>query len=150
MPSNTIVEKEIINFRFFMPRRRISYPGEEELAAATLHKLYTNSKIRPLKNRQKIRTNDRHIGGEQMCPRLLLFIHVLYFIAAWFREDWIVSRLALTSICRKPSTVPTAGRPSLSRYTMIPYISAHDHANSRNVRTCQIIINTPHARALAI
>lgn len=59
-------------------------------------------------NHQEIRTNDRHIGGEQTCPRLLLFIHVLSLIVEWFRGDWIVSRLAFTSICRKPSTVPTA------------------------------------------
>lgn len=82
---------------------------------------------------KKIGANDRHVGGGRTFPRLLLFTRDLSFIAAWFREDWIVSRLALTSICRKPSTVPTAGRPSLSRYTMIPCISAHDriHANAR-------------------
>lgn len=88
----------------FLPRR-----GRVGSCNVTQTLTRPRSKARSLMNHQEIRTNDRHIGGEQTCPRLLLFIHnVLSFIVEWFRGDWIVSRLAFTSICRKPSTVPTA------------------------------------------
>lgn len=88
-------------------------------------------------------------GGRDTMGLRLLFIRGLSFIAAWFRGDWIVSRVALTSICRNPPLPTATGRQSPVTRFRVCSAATRIHEFVREIsakETCQIIETAPFTR----
>lgn len=148
-------EKEITGFRFSMPRRRISYPEEDarwqlQRVAQTLHELASMVSGRRRIVEKYSRERSIHRRRTNVPAVIVVYPAACLLLLRGFEEteSFRDSRTPLyvenPPLCQRP-----VGRhsPVTRRFRVFPHTAAH--ANPRNVRTCQIIIKTPHARARA-
>lgn len=121
-----------------MPRSEISYPKSWQLQRCT-NFTRIRSKVRSLMNHLGICTNDQHERAHGYC---CLSTSCLLLQSGFEEtESFCDSRSPLyvenPPLCQRP-----VGRHS-------PVTRWFPHTATRNVRICQIIIKTPHARTIA-